>query len=232
MRKVAAVTWAMLLHNRWQLLLLGAWPWLFLLLLQAGGAISPEDVVSLLHQECLYGLAMIAILASSAFGNELRSRRIVFVLSRAISRQQYLTALWLSAIVPGLVYVLSMLGAGVILGSSARLSTAAIVSLLMVLLVLMLWVGALGLMFSILLPGFLPWAAVSVAAPLIFYWSGPKPSLGSGMLLRSIMDSGLAQEHAHFPALASVSSTLLQACGLFLGAYFLFRRKDICPSGD
>lgn len=232
MRKVATVTWALLLHNRWQVLLLAAWPWLFTLLLQAGGDPSPEDVVSLLHQECLYGLALIAILSSSAFGNELRSRRIVFVLSRAISRQQYLTALWLSALAPGLVYMLSMFGEGMVLRAAAHLSVASLLFLLLALLILMLWVSALGLMFSMLLPGFLPWVGVSVAAPLILYLSGSRPYLGSGMLVHYILDSGLAQESTKLPGLASASSTALQASGVLVGAYFLFRRKDIHVSGD
>lgn len=97
--------------------MLGASPWLFTFLLQyAGGASSAEaeEVMSLFHQECLYGLALVAILASNAFGTELRSRRAIFLLSRAVSRDQYLAALWLSAFRPGILYILSTLRSGLI----------------------------------------------------------------------------------------------------------------------
>ena len=234
MRKIVAIVWATLLQNRWQLLLLAAWPWLFTLLLQyAGGAPTADDVASLLHQECLYGLALIAILASNAFGTELRSRRVVFVLSRAVSRKQYLAALWLSAVVPGMVYLLSMMGSGLIANGRDRLDITSFLHMLLALLFLMVWVGALGVLSSMLLPGFMAWVGVGMAAAFILYLSCDNMYQGPGQLARSIVNGPLLRGQAVKAIdLVSVAGTLLQTTIFAVLAYSIFQRKDIQSLSD
>lgn len=234
MRKIVVVTWAILLQNRWQLILLAAWPWLFTLLLQhAGGTPSADDIVSLLHQECLYGLALTGILASNAYGTELRSRRAIFVLSRAVSRRQYLAALWLSAVVPGILYLWSMAGSGLIVISPAVPNVAAFLYMLLELLFLMVWVGALGILSSMIFPGFMAWVGVSVAASIILYLSGDNMYLGPGRLVRSMMNGHLLQSGVGMPIhIISVASTLLQAAIFAYLAGWIFRRKDIYSFSD
>ena len=62
---------------------------------------------SILHQECLYGLGLVAFTGSALLGNEQRSRRVATVLSRAVSRRQYFLALFSAAWLPLALYVVS-----------------------------------------------------------------------------------------------------------------------------
>src|SRR5690242_15486374 len=84
-------------QNRWLLIAFVLWPFLL-------GAFtwSPEhranktEAMEILQQEVFYGVAVVAFLASSAVYNEKRSRRIIGVLSKGISRGQYLCGLLLA----------------------------------------------------------------------------------------------------------------------------------------
>ena len=87
--------------NRWLWLLLVLWPWGMAAMLLIGGIHpAPEDIAAALGQQSIYGLALVAFAGGALLGNEQRSRRIVLVLSRAVSRRQYLAALWLAAFLP------------------------------------------------------------------------------------------------------------------------------------
>ena len=87
--------------NRWLWLLLVLWPWVMAAILLVGDLHpAPEDVAALFAQQSFYGLGLVAFAGGALLGNEQRSRRIVLVLSRAVSRRQYLAALWLAAFLP------------------------------------------------------------------------------------------------------------------------------------
>src|SRR5580658_10611360 len=84
------------------------WPFgMAAILLLFGGKPELDDVLSILHQECLYGLGLVAFTGSALLGNEQRSRRIAGVLSRAVSRRQYFFALVSAAWLPLALYVVS-----------------------------------------------------------------------------------------------------------------------------
>src|SRR5690349_16134118 len=106
--------------NRWLWLLLVLWPWGMAAMLLAGGLHpAPEDVEAALEQQSIYGLALVAFTGGALLGNEQRSRRIVLVLSRAVSRREYLGALWLASFLPLALYVLDLALTGPVLGVSA-----------------------------------------------------------------------------------------------------------------
>src|ERR1700722_15787342 len=87
---VARVTRALLRENRWMLILLVLWPVVMAgIVLFPSGSPDKDDALSVLHQECFYALALVAVTGASTLGNEQRSRRSVFVLARAVSRAQY-----------------------------------------------------------------------------------------------------------------------------------------------
>ena len=95
------IAWRLLWANRWLWLLLVLWPWAMAAMMLTGGLHpAPEDVEAALAQQSMYGLALVAFTGGALLGNEQRSRRIVLVLSRAVSRRQYLGALWLAAFLP------------------------------------------------------------------------------------------------------------------------------------
>jgi hypothetical protein len=105
-------------QNRWLLFIFVLWP------LVLGAFVwfphltaPPADVLEIVQQEILYGLVIVTFLASSAIHNEKRSRRILGVLSKAVSRTQYLLgfltgAMCFAAIYFGMMYlsVLWLLG--------------------------------------------------------------------------------------------------------------------------
>jgi hypothetical protein len=234
MRKVWIVTLALLRQHRWYLLLVAIWPWLFtLFLVYWGGSPAAEDIVSLLHQECFYGLALSAVLAASAYRTELRSRRTVAVLIRAVSRTQYLAALWLSAVIPGLFYIASLLGSGRIAIANTGLSVAWFHYMLAALLVLTIWVSSVGLLFSLFLPGLIASLAVGAIAALSLYLAGENLWLGLGVLVREMM-------HAPQPAfeidagvmMISIVNVLAQAAVVTFAANAIFRGKDISSVGE
>src|SRR5271156_6011678 len=111
--KIWEITRRLLYQNRWLYLLLMLWPFgMAAILLVSAGKPETDDVLSILHQECLYGLGLVAFTGSALLGNEQRSRRIVPVLSRAVSRRQYFFAMVSAAWLPLALYVVSFVVSG------------------------------------------------------------------------------------------------------------------------
>ena len=108
MSKTWQIARRLLYQNRWIYLFLMLWPFgMAAILLVPAAKPEPEDVLSILHQECLYGLGLVAFTGGALLGNEQRSRRIASVLSRAVSRRQYFFALVSAAWLPLALYVVS-----------------------------------------------------------------------------------------------------------------------------
>ena len=101
MSKTWQIARRLLYQNRWIYLFLMLWPFgMAAILLVPAAKPETEDVLSILHQECLYGLGLVAFTGGALLGNEQRSRRIASVLSRAVSRRQYFFALVSAAWLP------------------------------------------------------------------------------------------------------------------------------------
>jgi len=101
MSKTGQIARRLLYQNRWIYLFLMLWPFgMAAILLVPAAKPETEDVLSILHQECLYGLGLVAFTGGALLGNEQRSRRIASVLSRAVSRRQYFFALVSAAWLP------------------------------------------------------------------------------------------------------------------------------------
>src|SRR5271163_2479341 len=110
------ITRRLLYQNRWIYLFLMLWPFgMAAILLVSAGKPETDDVLSILHQECLYGLGLVAFTGSALLGNEQRSRRIATVLSRSVSRRQYFLAMVSAAWLPLAVYVASFVVSGMAL---------------------------------------------------------------------------------------------------------------------
>ena len=99
--KIWQIARRLLYQNRWIYLFLMLWPFgMAAILLVPADRPETGDVLSILHQECLYGLGLVAFTGGALLGNEQRSRRIASVLSRAVSRRQYFFALVSAAWLP------------------------------------------------------------------------------------------------------------------------------------
>lgn len=96
-------------QNRWLTLLLVLYPIFFNVLFgQDATPAAEEDLSALIRQEAVYLQAIAIFMAASVVFNERRSRRILSVLSKGISRFQYLTGLLLGVLATSATYVLSM----------------------------------------------------------------------------------------------------------------------------
>lgn len=85
-------------QNRWLLLAFVCWPFLLAAVLSfQHQAASRDDISEIAQMEIRYGVVVLAFLTSSAIYNEKRSRRIIGVLSKAVSREQYLGGLLLGS---------------------------------------------------------------------------------------------------------------------------------------
>ena len=141
--KIWPIVRRLLGQNRWLYLLLILWPFIMAaLLLVPEKHPATEDVLSILHQECLYGIALVAFTGGALLGNEQRSRRIVAVLSRAVSRRQYFFALLTAAWFPLLAYVVSFMLSGSFLLQGAGQSGLLVLELGALLLLIGLWTAA------------------------------------------------------------------------------------------
>src|SRR5581483_5630839 len=117
MTKAWLIATRLLWQNRWLFLLLMLWPYIMAAILCFGGQPDPDDVLWILHQECFAGLALVAVTGSTLLGNEQRSRRIIMVLSRAVSRPQYLLSLLITAWLPLVLYVSGFLISGIFMAN-------------------------------------------------------------------------------------------------------------------
>jgi hypothetical protein len=220
--KSLRIAWRLLWANRWLWMLLVLWPWGMAAILLVGGPHpAPEDVAAALEQQSIYGLALVAFAGGALLGNEQRSRRIVLVLSRAVSRRQYLGALWLAAFLPLVLYVLDLALTGPVLGAPALVLWQTLGALL----VLSLTTASLAVLASLVLPGViagaLSLAAVSLPLLLPAGWQ-----LAQSRLLQILL-SGPITEHTRLVFGAGLLEGLLLSGGIFEAAVRVFERRDL-----
>src|SRR6202021_2780302 len=75
--KIWQIARRLLYQNRWIYLFLMLWPFgMAAILLVPAAKPEIDDVPSIVHQECLYGLGLVAFTGGALLGNEQRSRGI------------------------------------------------------------------------------------------------------------------------------------------------------------
>lgn len=96
-------------QNRWLLVVFIIWPLLLgALASPRAGSDNSEDTIEIVQQEVLYGVAVTSFFASSAVYNERRSRRIVTILSKSVSRGEYLTGMLLGVLIFSAAYFVAV----------------------------------------------------------------------------------------------------------------------------
>ena len=208
--------------NRWLWLLLVLWPWGMAAMLLAGGLHpAPEDVEAALEQQSIYGLALVAFTGGALLGNEQRSRRIVLVLSRAVSRREYLGALWLASFLPLALYVLDLALTGPVLGVSALMLCQTLGALLL----LSLMTASLAVLASLTLPGVVAGfvSLVVLSVPLLL---PPGWQMAQTRLLQVLL-TGPATDHVRTVFGAGLLETLVLSAAIFEAAVRIFERRDL-----
>jgi hypothetical protein len=218
--------------NRWLWLLLVLWPWVVALLFLLSG-MHPvlEDVEAALQQQSIYGLALVAFTGGSLLGNEQRSRRIVLVLSRDVSRRQYVGALWLAAMLPLLVYGVDLAVTGWLL----RVPAWVLAQTLGALSLLGLTLASVAVLASLVLPGvvagLLSLGVMSV--PLLLPKGAPVAQTRLlAILLNGPMVNGTVLNGAALPPSgmlfgAGTIEALLLSAAIFEVAVRVFERRDL-----
>jgi hypothetical protein len=216
-------------QNRWIYLLLFLFPiGMALLLMVAGEPPAPEDVVSILHQECLYGLGLVAFTGGALLGNEQRSRRIITVLSRAVGRRAYFAALLTTAWLPLFAYTTSFIISGRILAQAMPKMLALGAMELMV----GLWTAVAALFFSTWLPMMLASTAALGSLALLGGLGYQFPWFAPGRILFMLTQGDLrtAAELIHQPA--GFLLLLVGAALLFAGGLAIFEHRDLALKND
>ena len=220
--KSLRIAWRLLWANRWLWLLLVLWPWAMAAMLLAGGLHpSLEDVEAALEQQSLYGLALVAFAGGALLGNEQRSRRIVLVLGRAVSRRQYLGALWLAAFLPLLVYVLDLALTGPVLGVPVVVLGQTLAALIL----LSAIAASLAVLASLAVPGVIA-GIVSLAVLSLPLALPPGWQIAQTRLLQILL-SGPVTEQTGLVFGAGAVEALVLSAAIFEAAVRIFERRDL-----
>lgn len=231
--KIWQITRRLLYQNRWIYLLLMLWPFgMAAILLLPETHPEIEDVLSILHQECLYGLALVAFTGGALLGNEQRSRRIVAVLSRAVGRRQYFFALLTAAWLPLLVYVVSFVISGAALVDAIDRPLPLVFALGGAQLVLGMWTAAAALFFSTWLPVMLASTASLGSLALLgsvgYRWPGFTP----GRLLLTLTQGDLRTTARLLRDPSGFILLMVGAALLFAAGAAIFERRDLGLKSD
>lgn len=212
-------------QNRWLLIVLLLWP------LVVGASVgythsasTVSDVLEIVQPEMLYGLLIVTFLASSAVYNERRSRRILGVLSKAVSRIQYLLGFLVGATWFAVVYLL-MIGVSVLwlLGWSTAIRSA--LSLCFDGIVASIWAVSVGLCFSTFA---YPFIAATLAGAVTL---GPMILAGTHPILAPV--AALIRGSNSFSGKVSaalIAAALAESILFLLLAERIFSRRDVTGS--
>jgi hypothetical protein len=166
MKPVLLLTRAFVRQNRWLLLAFALWPFVLgAFVWSPNGNTSRTDVAEIVQQEVLYGIAVIAFLASSAIYNERRSRRIMVVLSKAVSRSRYLLGLLFGAVFFAIVYFGAVSVSLLWIADWSITAMSGAATLFVRGVTVSIWTASLALLFSTFL---YPFVAASLAAIATF----------------------------------------------------------------
>lgn len=213
-------------QNRWLLLALVAWPFLmgaFLLFPQQ--AARREDVSEIVQMEVRYGVIVMAFLASSAIHNEKRSRRIIGVLSKAVSREQYLGGLLLGTAYFAMAYFAATGAATLRLVGASNHFGSAIFALFLCGTLASLWTASVALFLSTVLHPFFAAALAAALAFAPFAFPSPNPFVAPVAVLLNGSDP-LATS---VPFTATIAAATEAAVILLLAAQ-VFIRRDVTVS--
>jgi MFS family permease len=231
--KIWQIARRLLYQNRWIYLFLMLWPFgMAAILLVPSAKPELDDVLSILHQECLYGLGLVAFTGSALLGNEQRSRRIAGVLARAVSRRQYFFALVSAAWLPLAIYVASFVVSGTALFSSVHQPVALLFTLALAQLVMGMWTAAAALFFATWLPTMLASTASLATLALLGYAGYQWPGFAPARLLFNLTQGDLSEAARILNHPVGFFLIILGAALLFAAGTAIFERRDLRLKSD
>jgi hypothetical protein len=233
MSKIWQITRRLLHQNRWIYLFLMLWPFgLAAILLVPAAKPEMDDVLSILHQECLYGLGLVAFTGSALLGNEQRSRRIAMVLSRAVSRRQYFFALVCGAWLPLVFYVVSFVVSGAALFGAIDRPWPLLFALALAQLVLGMWTAAAALFFATWLPMMLASTASLGLLGLLGFAGYEWPGFAGARLLFVLTQGDLGEAAGLLRHPSGFILIVVGAVLLFAAGTAIFEHRDLALKTD
>lgn len=230
MKPVFLIALNFMREQRWALILLLIWVLLSGSFAAIGGSLNIDDLLFFFKQQAVYGIAFSAFLAASAIHNELRSRRILAVLSKGIRRSDYVGGLLLGVLAGAAVYCLAMGGMGAVMFARAGLNQMHLWFALSLLFSACALTATLSLFFSTLMKPLFATAATAVALgiPVVGVHAGAQSwsaVLPVYFLMESLMNvSGRGRWIAPWNL---VGWAVLDAALLCIAAAMVFARRDI-----
>lgn len=231
--KIWQIARRLLYQNRWIYLFLMLWPFgMAAILLVPAAKPEIDDVLSIVHQECLYGLGLVAFTGGALLGNEQRSRRIAGVLSRAVSRRQYFFALVSAAWLPLALYVVSFVISGFALFRVIDRPPTLLLALALAQLVLGVFTAAAAVFFATWLPMMLASTASLALLALLgllgYLWPGFAPA----RLLFTLTQGDLVESARLLHQPAGFLLIIAGAGVLFAAGSAIFERLDLRLKSD
>lgn len=229
MRPVFLIALNFLRESRWAILLLLLWA----VISGAAAAFSikqsQDDALFFLKQQAVYGVVFTAFLASSAIYNQRRSRRILAVLSKAVSRAEYLAGLEIGFLAAAVVYstAVGVLGAWVF--ARAGFGVTRVVPIAIMLFAASALAGSVALLFSTFLS---PLFAIASAA-IVVGINGVLVQMSSGVLTQVMPTYVLMQSILSFsfdnwtPTWAAVGWALAESVVVWALASLIFANRDL-----
>ncbi len=218
-------------ENRWPVLLLLTW---LLLSALAFGVLEDHpalaDILFYLKQQAFYGIAFSGFLSAAAIHNERKSRRILGVLSKGITRGQYVAGLLLGVFTGAAGYCAAIGGAGSWIARKGGLQLDQLWWVVALVMAACVVAATMAMFFSTFLNPFLATAAAAflIGGPIM---AGMYSSAG---WLRLMPVYALAESLLRFsfqrdwePGWSYVGIAALHAIGFWLASTLVFGRRDI-----
>lgn len=231
MRAMALIGGNLIREQRWLALLLALYVVVMSAILsQDASRVAAGDVAFLVKQQAIYAVLFSALLALSALHNERKSRRILAVLSKSVTRAQYLGGLLggVMALVGGYCVLIFLAGAFLVRGVEIR--TGQIGLMVLAAMVASLLAATVALFFTSMFPPILATATTGalLASPLAL-----QPVIGTRAdLVLPVYSLSMLIGRSTFDLSWSAVSPVLgagivEAAVVFLLAVGVFSLKDI-----
>ncbi|HMK31749.1 MAG TPA: hypothetical protein VK473_18845 [Terriglobales bacterium] len=232
MRIAGLLAWSFVRQNRWPTLALLAWVLVSAGLARQEVSQSAEEALYLYKLALVYVIGFTAFLAASVIASERNSRRILGVLSKGITRKQYLMGIVLACGGIPVICCLAMVVTGAWLFGGAAVGP--LLALMAAVLAASLMTGTASLLFSTFLN---PILAVAAASGLLAAAGMARVRFPLQELLLPV--SPLASSILEFSlsggwnaSWMAVLGAIAEAALLWLAACWIFQRRDIALAVD
>ena len=189
-----------------------------------------QDFLFLIRQLTAFALLFSVSAASSAIYNERRSRRIVAVLSKGISRSEYIGGLLLGSLCISAISCAGLLAGALELRSQLHFPLQPVLALVATTLAAAVLINAIGLFFATLFHPLLAMVATAVVISLPFVLAGffgsqALHTLAAAPLIDSLRNFSFSRSWS--VPWFSIAMALAESLLFCLAAAWMFSRRDI-----